>query len=153
MLSLFMVVEQIQRYDKSKVCIYYCEKYGHFANQCRKKQTYASKQLANLVEKSKENENPFLLNCNVAQGSSKNVYFVDNGCRNHMIGNVEWFTRLDNSLGSQVNMGNDNKVIMNRNVDISIYDRNHQWMLVDDAYYVPSLKCNFVSVGHLVDRY
>ena len=91
--------------------------------------------------------------CNVAEGSSKNVYFVDNGCRNHMIGNVEWFTRLDNSLGSEVNMGNDNKVIMNRNVDISIYDRNHQWMIVDAAYYVPSLKCNFVSVGHLVHRH
>jgi hypothetical protein len=27
-----------QRYEKSKIQYYYCKKYGHFSNECQKKQ-------------------------------------------------------------------------------------------------------------------
>jgi hypothetical protein len=30
--------EASQRYDKSKIQCYYCKKYGHFTNECQKKQ-------------------------------------------------------------------------------------------------------------------
>ena len=32
------IIAQGQRYDKSNVQCHYCKKYGHYANECRKKQ-------------------------------------------------------------------------------------------------------------------
>eukprot|EP00253_Pinus_taeda_P027797 PITA_27797 len=46
-----------QRYDKSKVQCHYCKKYGHYANECRKKQNdMNSRQNVNFANE--ENKNP-----------------------------------------------------------------------------------------------
>jgi hypothetical protein len=53
-----------QRYDKSKIQCYYCKKYGHFANECQKRQAYMRKQNAHFSESSSET---MFITCDVAQ--------------------------------------------------------------------------------------
>lgn len=52
------------------------------------------------------------LACNVAQANEKDVWFLDSGCSNHMTGNLEMFSSLDENVKSDVTLGNDNKVLV-----------------------------------------
>ena len=147
------VQQNAQKYDKSKVQCYYCKKFGHYANRCRKRQADAAiKQSANLIEEPQNSENSVLLTCNVVEESPKDVWFVDSGCSNHMTGNKELFGKLDSSIHTEVKLGNDSKVTVNGEGDVPIFDRSGKRRTVEDVYYVPGLKCNLISVGQLMDK-
>lgn len=119
---------------------------NHIEKKCRKKQADAEKRFANLIEETEVNENPVLLTCNVAEESSKDVWFVDSSCSNHMTGNIELFIRFDKSIQSKVKLGNDCKVSVNGKGVIVVYDINGERRTVDDVYYVHGLKYNLLSV-------
>jgi hypothetical protein len=59
-----------QRYDKSKIQCYYCKKYGHFGNECQKKQADMRKKNANFSESSYET---LFITCHVAQENASNI--------------------------------------------------------------------------------
>ena len=50
------------------------------------------------------------ITCNSAQESSKEVWFLDSGCCNHMSGNKDMFANTDEYVQSEVKMGDDKKV-------------------------------------------
>ena len=80
-----------QRYDKSKFQCFYCKKLGHFANKCWKKQADASKLSTHMTEEIENEEQPMFFTCNVTQESSKDIWFLDSACSNHLTGNKELF--------------------------------------------------------------
>jgi hypothetical protein len=88
---------QGQRYDKSSVQCHYCKKYGHYLNECRKKQYDSRQQNANFI-KENQNQGSMLIACNVAQENEKDIWFLDSGCHNHMTGNLKMFYSLDESV-------------------------------------------------------
>ena len=65
-----------QRCDRYKVQCFYCNKFGHFANKCWKKQADNSKLSTHMVEEIGNEEHPMFLNCNVNQESSKDIWFL-----------------------------------------------------------------------------
>ncbi len=105
-----------------------------------------------MIEETHNIENSVVVTCNVVEESPKNVWFVDSGCSNHMTGNRELFGKLDNSIKTKVNLGNDSKVFVNGKCDVPIFDRSGKRRIVEDVYYVPGLKCNLISVGQLMDK-
>jgi len=57
-----------QRYDKSKVQCHYCKKYGHYANECRKKKNdMNNRQNANFAKEEDKNQKDVMLACSIAQ--------------------------------------------------------------------------------------
>lgn len=38
------------------------------------------------------------------------VWFLDSGCSNHMCGNIDWFTDLDENFRTTFRLGDDSKV-------------------------------------------
>lgn len=65
-----------QRYDKSQVQCHYCKKYGHYANECRKKQNdMNSRQNVNFANEENKNPKNVLLTCNMAQDKQEDVWF------------------------------------------------------------------------------
>ena len=66
---------QGQRYEKSNVQCYYCKKYGHYANECRKKQhDMSNRQNANVTRENISQTN-VLLACNMAETNSEDMVF------------------------------------------------------------------------------
>lgn len=75
---------QGQRYEKSNVQCYYCKKYGHYANECRKKQHDMSNRPNANVTRENISQDNVLLACNMAETNSEDISFLDSGCSNHM---------------------------------------------------------------------
>jgi len=141
-----------QRYDKSNVQCHYCKKYGHYANECRKKQNdMKNRQNANVAKEEKKPSN-VMLACNVAQDREDDVWFLDSGCSNHMTGNKAIFSNLDEEIKSEVTTGTDTKISVKGKGRVSIRARNGEQKFVPDVYYVPGLKCNLLSVGQLINK-
>eukprot|EP00253_Pinus_taeda_P026344 PITA_26344 len=101
---------QAQRYEKSNVQCYYCKKYGHYANECRKKQHDMSSSSSANITRENISQNNVLLACNMAETNSEDICFLDSGCSNHMTGNLAMFSALDQGVKSQVTLGTDSKI-------------------------------------------
>ena len=84
--------------------------YDHFANECRKKQKDLENHSANYSNVSNGNSDNLFITCNVAQESSKDVWLLDSDCSNHMNGNKEFFSNLDDLVKSKIKLGNDSTV-------------------------------------------
>ena len=46
----------------------------------------------------------------MAEENNEDLWFLDSGCSNHMIGNIAMFSMLDENVKSQVTLGTDSKV-------------------------------------------
>jgi hypothetical protein len=137
-----------KRYDKSKIQCYYCKKYGHFTNECQKKQADMRKKNANFSESSYET---LFITCDVAQENASNIWFLDSGCSNHMTGNKGLFEDLDTSVKAQIKFGNDNIVeVMGKGAINVITNSGNK--TIPDVYFVPGLKHNLISVGQLTQK-
>ena len=52
------------------------------------------------------------LACNVAQEKQSHIWYLDLGCSNHMSGNIEMFSNLDESVKYKLTLWTDNKVFV-----------------------------------------
>ena len=60
------------------------------------------------VEDTMEQEDGLLLMAHVDVNQQKeDEWFLDSGCSNHMSGNKEWFSKLDENFHNIVKLGND----------------------------------------------
>eukprot|EP00253_Pinus_taeda_P006975 PITA_06975 len=142
-----------QRYDKSQVQCHYCKKFGHYANECRKKQNdMNSRHNVNFANEENKNSKNVLLTCNIAQDKQEDVWFLDSGCSNQMTGNIAMFANLDEDVKSEVTTGTDTKIAVKGKGSVSIRARNGEHMTVPEVYYVPGLKCNLLSIGQLIEK-
>ena len=52
-----------------------------------------------------------LVECNVAQESPCDTWYLDSSCSNHMTRNLEFFSSLDKSVQTKVTLGIDIQVL------------------------------------------
>ena len=57
-------------------------------------------------------QDKLFLACNMAEEKSEDLWFLDSGCSNHMIGNISMFSMLDENVKSQVTLGTNNKFLL-----------------------------------------
>ena len=95
-----------------------------------------------MTKEIENEEQPMFLTCNVTQESSKDIWFLDNACSNHMNGNKKLFSSLDTSIQSEAKLRNDNKVKVSGKGVIVVYATNGKRRTIHDVYYVPGLMCN-----------
>eukprot|EP00253_Pinus_taeda_P026770 PITA_26770 len=130
---------QGQRYEKSNVQCCYCKKYGHYANECGKKQhDMNNKSSANFTRENISQDN-LLLACNMAETKSGHIWYLDSGCSNHMTRNIVLFSKLDQNVKSQVTLGTDSKVsIMGKGEGYTVFFENDVCTIMDRK---PSKQC------------
>eukprot|EP00253_Pinus_taeda_P025630 PITA_25630 len=143
---------QGQRYEKSNVQCYYYKKYGHYANECRKKQYDMSNSSSANVTRENISENNVLLACNMAETNSEDIWFLDSGCSNHMTGNIALFSALDQNVKSKITLGTDSKISVMGKGEVKIFTKKGEKKTIADVYYVPGMRCNLLSIGQLVHK-
>ena len=100
---------------------YYCNKFGHYARDCRKKISKQGNQRANV---SIENTNSMFLACNNMHESSNKVWLLDSGCSNHMTCNKNLVTNLDQFVTTEINSGTEKTVDVDGKGEINILTKN-----------------------------
>ena len=74
---------------------------------------------------------------------------LDTGATNHMTGCRATLTSLDESVREAVRFGDGSTVDICRIGAVTITSRNQDHQVLSKVYYIPSLKCNIVSLGQL----
>jgi len=138
-----------QSFNKAEIQCFKCHKFGHFQYECS---TWEKKANYTEVEEDKVEEDELLLMATTdLNEGNKTDWFLDSRCSNHMSGNKDWFSELDETYRHKVKLGNDAQiVVMGRgSVQIILHGITH---VFSHVFYVPELKNNLLSIGQLQQK-
>eukprot|EP00253_Pinus_taeda_P028318 PITA_28318 len=136
------------RFDKRNVQCYHCNRYGHFERECRLKEG----KNANYAQESGEYPPDHLfLSYAKGENTSKDVWYLDSGCSNHMTGNEKLFSAKDGSFKSKIQLGDDKSLEVAAKGAMEVQTKEGI-KSIHDIYYTPQLKHNLLSVGQLCEK-
>ena len=87
------------------------------------------------------------LECNVVQEIPHDIWYLDSGCSNHMTSNLNLFSSLDNSVQTNVTLGNNVQVTVLGKGTVDILTKQGESKYIPDVYHVKGLKHNLLSIG------
>ncbi|GAU26253.1 hypothetical protein TSUD_224440 [Trifolium subterraneum] len=138
-------------FDKSNVQCYNCQKYGHFADECRSKNESQDDEAR--VAKQDESENPVMLMVTTKEYQRcGEEWYLDSGCSTHMTGRRDWFSSFDQSHRNKVKFANDSTLNAEGVGVVCIRSKNGDQAFINDVLYIPGIKCNLLSVGQLIEK-
>ncbi|KAL6522105.1 hypothetical protein OROMI_031982 [Orobanche minor] len=140
-----------QRGNKSHIKCYNCNKYGHFSYECRAPKA----EERNNFSAAKEDEDvgtAVFLTYKENEEGEKNTWYLDSGASNHMSGQKELFTEIDDTVHGEVTFGDSSKASIKGRGIIMIMSKNGDKRYINDVYYIPALKSNIISLGQLVEK-
>ncbi|KAK2442007.1 putative mitochondrial protein [Trifolium repens] len=132
------------RLNREDVECYKCHKKGHFRNECP---TWEENDV-NYVE---TGEVLLMAQHNSNTSAKDEVWFLDSGCSNHMIGNKEWLFNFDDSVREFVKLGDDSRMEIKGKGNIKLCI-NGLIQVITEVYYIPGLKNNLLSIGQLQEK-
>ncbi|KAI5422236.1 hypothetical protein KIW84_045631 [Lathyrus oleraceus] len=80
------------------------------------------------------------------------MWYLDNGCSNHMCGEKEAFSDLDESFRSSVKFGDNSKISVMGKGKVTIQTKGNSTHTITNVLFVPDLKTNLLSVGQLQEK-
>lgn len=86
-----------------------------------------------------------------AENNGNDVWYFDFECSNHISGNKEVFSKIDDGFRSNITLDNNNivEVAAKGAMDVQIKEGTKSFQ---DIYYTPKLKHNLWSVGNLCEK-
>ena len=81
-----------------------------------------------------------------------NMWYLDNGASNHMIGDQTKFKELDEKLIGNVKFGDGSIVPIQDKWSILFQCKNGDNRLLTKVYYIPNLKSNIISLGQMTEE-
>lgn len=93
-----------------------------------------------------------LLACNIAQEKQSDIWYLVLGRSNHMLGNREMFSNLDEGVKSKVSLRIDSKVFVMGKGRVNILIKKGEKKYISDVYVVLGLKHNLISIGQLMQK-
>ena len=125
-----------QKGNSSGIQCYHYKKFGHVKADC----WYKEKQV-NFAKKNDEESKLFMAHYDTNEVTS-DVWFVDNGCSNHMSGMKGIFKELDETQKISINLGDNKDIQVEGKGMVTIKTSNGKVKLLHDVQYVPSLAHN-----------
>ena len=80
------------------------------------------------------------------------MWYLNSGCSNHMSGNKNWFTKLDESIEKVIKFVDCRHIKSGGKEDISIIIKDGRKATITEVLYVPSMTSNLISVGQLLAK-
>ncbi|GAU38465.1 hypothetical protein TSUD_151880 [Trifolium subterraneum] len=98
--------------DKSTIQCYNCNKYGHYASECKapkKKKSQNTKEEANVAQDGSTSEDDVSFMVTITDETAESmVWYFDTGCSNHMTGNKSILTDFNKCLNTRIKLANGN---------------------------------------------
>ncbi|VFR00741.1 unnamed protein product [Cuscuta campestris] len=89
---------------------------------------------------------------NITEPAQKNKWYLDSGCSNHMCGDKNVFTTLDESFRNTVKFGDNSTVSVMGKGTVSHQAKDNSTHIISDVLFVPDLKPNLLSIGQLQEK-
>eukprot|EP00253_Pinus_taeda_P016753 PITA_16753 len=135
-------------FDKRNVQCYHCNRYGHFERECRLREG----KNANYAQESGEYPRDHLfLSYAKGENTSKDVWYLDSRCSNHMTRNEKLFSAKDGSFKSKIQLGDDKSLEVASKEAMEVQTKEGI-KSIHEIYYTPQLKHNLLSVGQLCEK-
>lgn len=80
------------------------------------------------------------------------VWYLDNGASNHMTGNRESFSTLDETVKGKVRFGDGSYVKIVGKGSITLVSKTGEKRILKDIYYIPELKHNIITLGQVTEH-
>ncbi|XP_062113573.1 uncharacterized protein LOC133824638 [Humulus lupulus] len=100
----------------------------------------------------KEEEVSLLMVCHVKDETQQNMWYLDNGCSNHMCGDKKAFYELDELFRTTIKFGDNSTIYVMGKGRVTIQTKENSTHTISNALYVPNLKTNLLSVGQLQEK-
>ncbi|XP_008231555.1 PREDICTED: uncharacterized protein LOC103330726 [Prunus mume] len=134
----------VSRYKGKPKC-YNCDRFGHLAKECTAAKTVQKANSANQLEMT---GNLFYANSTVTGPRVNGEWYIDSGCSNHMIRNVELLVDVRINIADKVEMPTGDLVNV-AGMGSLVIDTNKGRKYVREVMYLPGLKENLLSVGQM----
>jgi hypothetical protein len=125
--------------------------YGHFERDCRLKEGNNNKGVNYAQEGDEASPTNLFLSYDKAENGTKDIWYLDSGCSNHMSGNRKLFFTMDESFKSKIKLGDDKALEFFAKKVMEVHTKEGM-KSVKDIYYTPQLKNNLLSVGKLCEK-
>ena len=97
------------------------------------------------------NERNIMPNKLVEESDRDNLWYLDNGASNHMTGNLDVFTKLDERVTRKVNFGDDSRIDIKGKGSILFITRSGERKMLSGIYFISELRSNIISLGHATE--
>ncbi|GAU33426.1 hypothetical protein TSUD_380620 [Trifolium subterraneum] len=142
--------------DKSTIQCYNCNKYGHYASECKapkKKKSQDTEEEANVAQDGSTSEDDVSFMVTITDETAESmVWYFDTGCSNHMTGNKSILTDFNKCLNTRIKLANGNFIAAEGMGNVVIQRSNGKKTVIEKVLYVPGMKCNLMSVGQLLEK-
>ncbi|GAU23520.1 hypothetical protein TSUD_39990 [Trifolium subterraneum] len=144
------------RASKENVECYKCHKMGHYQSDCpswgENDANYAAfDQHEEILLMAQQNVETNARDENVETNARDEVWFLDSGCSNHMIGTKEWLYDFDENVRECVKLGDDYRMQIKGKGNLKLCIGGLT-QVITDVYYIPGLKNNLLSIGQLQQK-
>jgi hypothetical protein len=85
----------------------------------------------------------------IPKASPPGVWYLDTRVSNHMTGDHDMFSFLDESVIGTVKFGDGSAVDIRGRGSVMFMCKNHAHRVLTEVYWIPQLKSNIISVGQL----
>ena len=92
------------------------------------------------------------IECNAIQESPHDIWYLHPGCNNHMTGNLNLFSSVDNLVQNGVTLGNNVQVTVLGKGIVYFLTKQGESKYIPDVYHVEDLKHNLLSIGQLIQK-
>ncbi|XP_061336666.1 uncharacterized protein LOC133283767 [Gastrolobium bilobum] len=139
------------RHDKSQIKCYNCQRFDHYASECRAP-TRRIEEKANYVEEKSQEDGTLLMVRNNNVGEHENTWYLDSGASNHICGKRNMFVKLDESVNGNISFEDESKTPVKGKCKILIRLKDGRHEFISNVYYVPNMKNNILSLGQLLQK-
>ena len=149
---------------------YDCQRYGHFAYECRNAKkpredrayvAEATQSAATALASSSnmvvatssllmavvEEVSDLLLHGSEGVSSDPTLWYLDTGATNHMTGRREFFSVLDESTNGSLKFGDNSRILIKGKGSIEVNQRDGSSLRLCNVLYVPQLEANILSLS------
>ena len=92
------------------------------------------------------------LECNVVQEIPHDIWYLDLGCNNHLNGNLNLFSSLDDTAQTDVTLGKNVQVIVLGKGIVGILTKQGESKYIPHVYHIEGLKHNLLRIGQLIHK-